>query len=529
MHMINVVDIFAGPGGLGEGFARYSPSDTREDRPFRVVLSAEKDPAAVRTLRLRKFYHLCETASGVPDSYYDYLRGDRAEPFDQDTEELWARACAETKPLELGTSSGDAQLGNWLRDNLEGNTHWVLIGGPPCQAYSLAGRSRNKGVHGYAPEQDDRHFLYQHYLRILAEYEPAVFIMENVKGILTSQVGGELIFPTILRDLSEPGRAIQEASGVRYHILPLSSTSSTLESRDARDFVVRAENHGVPQARHRVILLGIREDLQPGPIDGLHRGCLVSGHVKLDPFLKGLPPVRSGTRSGTSDNAAWAEEVVHAVQQFASQGLSRRWKDAMLRNFRARAPDEFPHGCGGPFVPHKRNRTGQSKPQKKLFGWLNAPRLGGFVNHEARSHMSSDLVRYLFASTFAHELGHSPSAREFPAVLAPMHRNWHSGAFADRFRVQAFGKPSTTITSHISKDGHYYIHPDSSQCRSLTVREAARLQTFPDDYLFEGNRTEQYVQVGNAVPPFLARQVADIVHKLLLGGTRRSSPRARKP
>jgi DNA (cytosine-5)-methyltransferase 1 len=152
--------------------------------------------------------------------------------------------------------------------------------------------------------------------------------------------------------------------------------------------------------------------------------------------------------------------------------------------------------------------------------WFVDGKLEGICNHSTREHMPRDLHRYLYAACFAQCYGQSPRLRDFPTDLLPDHDNVHlalngHGFFADRFRVQVGDRCATTITSHMAKDGHGFIHPDPKQCRSLTVREAARLQTFPDNYLFCGPRTQKYVQVGNAVPPLLAQGVARIVWTLL--------------
>jgi DNA (cytosine-5)-methyltransferase 1 len=158
--------------------------------------------------------------------------------------------------------------------------------------------------------------------------------------------------------------------------------------------------------------------------------------------------------------------------------------------------------------------VGKTKPAHKA-DWFIDKKLKGICNHETRGHIRADLHRYFFAAVFAQQFGRSPLLEDLPKALLPKHENVAAALketkFNDRFRVQLAGRPSTTVVSHISKDGHYYIHYDPSQCRSLTVREAARLQTFPDNYFFEGPRTEQYKQVGNAVPPLLAKQIAEIV------------------
>jgi DNA (cytosine-5)-methyltransferase 1 len=164
-----------------------------------------------------------------------------------------------------------------------------------------------------------------------------------------------------------------------------------------------------------------------------------------------------------------------------------------------------------------------------LARWYCDPRIGGVCNHYARPHMTEDLHRYLFAACYTRVFGQVPELGDFPPGLLPKHKNIGEEKkkeyFDDRFRVQVADRPSTTVTSHLAKDGHYFIHYDETQCRSLTVREAARLQTFPDNYFFCGTRTKQYVQVGNAVPPLLARKIAGIVARTFTqGGPKDNAP-----
>ncbi|KVE77043.1 DNA cytosine methyltransferase [Burkholderia cepacia] len=511
--MTLVVDLFAGPGGLGEGFASH-------DDDFDIVVSAEKDPVARETLRLRAFYrYLRRNQPEQLHDYFAYCRGQSNSPVSEDSKHAWDYANAEAQIIELGSSAGNSQLYKILDGKRLGPAQpWVLIGGPPCQAYSLVGRARNKGIQEYRPENDHRHFLYREYLNIIGRYQPAVFVMENVKGILSAKVGNEQIFHSILRDLSAPGEALGLGEhDLRYRICSLVCdtefhSGDDLAAINPADYIIRAEQFGIPQARHRVILLGIREDFHR---DVPHPTLTpVAEEVSVGQVIGTLPPLRSRLSKEADSPKNWQA----AVHWYAAN-LARRARSALqpILNGIANSDLRSEHTGGLRYVDDAVGYDGRTGV-RALDEWLRDERLAGlWLNHEARGHMRSDLGRYLYAAAFAEVLGTSPKGHaDFDLdMLRPEHKNWETGSFADRFRVQMAGRPSTTITSHISKDGHYFIHYDALQCRSLTVREAARLQTFPDNYFFEGNRTQQYHQVGNAVPPLLASKVASLVAQFI--------------
>ncbi len=492
--MIPIIDIFAGPGGLGEGFGSWR--DARTGRRFELALSVEKDANAHATLRLRAFRRCF--GENAPAPYDRLLRGETNwESLTSQFPAEAAKAEAEARRVELGPCT--AQSTRSLINQSIGKTDaWVLIGGPPCQAYSIAGRSRNKGIADYKPELDRRQTLYVEYLQVVADHAPPVFVMENVKGLLSAQLNRDLLFDRIREDLRDPSAALRRegrATGrrrPRYEIRALVPTFD-LPGDDPRGYVVRSEDYGVPQRRHRVVLLGVRDDVTSG-------GCRVlasrTERTTVRETLGDLPRVRSGLSQEVDSDRAWLE----------------RLKEVSRRSWMERIDTDVRHTIEGTL-------DGLSVPAaSRGFEYGRSMRGATVLNHSTRSHMLSDLERYLFASSFSTITASSPRLSDFPKTLRPRHENVSralgNGLFSDRFRVQVAEQPSTTITSHISKDGHYYIHYDPTQCRSLTVREAARLQTFPDDYFFCGPRTSQYHQVGNAVPPALARQIAAVVSDL---------------
>lgn len=521
-----VVDLFAGPGGLAEGFASVRVDGSN---PFSIVLSVEKEVSAHETLLLRTF--LRQFGGKFPREYYQFLNGEISEPEWAKLYPIqWKAAATEALRLELGTKKASRKLNGLIDDirSKHGN-NIILIGGPPCQAYSLVGRARNKGIEGYEASADHRHFLYREYIGILRRLQPAAFVMENVKGMLSSSVDGERIFDKVLSDL----RAVGEGQD-GYEIVtvaPRRKISSVEKNRYpiSAEFVVRAEDFGVPQARHRVIVVGLRKSCVRSLDDAFFlKGLLTpsdTAQVTVRDVLGGLPRLRSGL-SKNDDAATWKTTVADAINTVARLEPDLPKKD--LQAFRARAR----HYAQSFISSAPKARTGKRPGgvgrncSEKLRRWLTDSALKHLPNDETRSHMESDLGRYFFASLYGEVMGVSPKASDFPTSLAPKHRNWETGKFADRFRVQLWDLPSTTVTSHISKDGHYFIHPDPLQCRSLTVREAARLQTFPDNYFFKGNRTEQFVQVGNAVPPYLARLMAESLYRVLLQGIEKQKTKA---
>ena len=516
---IPVVDLFAGPGGLGEGFASLEV-DGRH--PYRLVLSVECDPIAHQTLELRAFYReFVSREQRPPTAYYrhvrnpdGYTRADLFEDFPAEAEAARREACLAT----LGEPEGDAEVARRLdalkKDGIDFSKA-VIIGGPPCQAYSLVGRSRMSKVKAsgeYVETEDGRHVLYRQYLKLLEDLQPRAFVMENVRGILSAKYEGKTIFPQILGDLEGAGYDLHALGGKDA---PKTDASNSLFGdvsdtvRQPSDFLLLAHDYGVPQKRARVFVVGTRSDLK---VEAVARPERVERPTTVREAIGDLPKIRSGLSKG-DDAAAWKDTV-----RSSADGLIKQVEDATAEIEKLLQSIARP----GSQVGGKDDRGGGFVKSGKAAA--THPELGGYLNHESRGHISGDIERYLYYAAWSKTDGKgaaSPTLDDLPPSILPAHENVQQAAksgtiskvaFADRFRVQVADEPATTVTSHISKDGHYYIHYDPRQCRSLTVREAARLQTFPDDYFFCGPRTEQYKQVGNAVPPMLARKIAGVLY-----------------
>ena len=439
------IDLFAGCGGLSEGFIQAG---------FEVIAQVEMDDWACETLSTRHMYHALKKMR-KEHYYHKYLRDEisKEELFKKFPEmnELVSHGVIKAKFGETEFDKIVKKIESGMK--FQGSSRInVIVGGPPCQPYSLVGRARDPK----RMKNDERHFLYEYYLKILSCLQPDFFVFENVPGLITAEAKGEEIFLRMLedfRDINPP-----------YEIAP----SFDEFSKEPREYLLNSARYGVPQQRKRVVFVGYRKSL------GLRHKDVKNVFKKI---LRTKDPVYAGHI---------VADAIGDLPSLKPGAGSNRW----FGEYQKEA-----------LTPYQQKMRRSST---------------GIINFRARTHMKSDLERYRFfiehhkngngAATLKDLINQRPD-------LIPDHKNL--SGFIDRFKVQWWYQPSSTIMSHICKDGHYYIHPDISQRRSFTVREAARCQSFPDNYLFEGPRTEQFRQVGNAVPPLLAKAIAACILKEL--------------
>lgn len=412
--MINVLDLFAGAGGLSEGF--YNEG-------FNIVSHVEMDPQACDTLRTREAYRYLKK-NNIED-YYKYLDAKitREELYNLIPQmELNRVINAEISPKTLKAifEKIDTQLKKEKKKEID-----VLIGGPPCQAYSMIGRNRdpNRMVN------DPRNFLYRYYGRFLKYYKPKVFLFENVPGILSAGNGKRL--ETIFNHFRDSGYTIHHS----------------------KNFILNATKFGVAQNRNRVILIGIRKNLELKPsFDFNYDGELKSEDLLCHDLIK----------LNHNQGSPFRSEYIKAPNEYLlSSGI---------RN-------------GEPFI----------------------------TQHYSRYINENDREIYRIVASNLINLNKKTRYEELPEHLI---RHKNTRAFQNRFKAVNPKEPSQTIVAHMERDGHYYIHPDIEQNRSLTIREAARLQSFPDNYFFEGSRGAALRQIGNAVPPLMARGLAKMIREI---------------
>ena len=415
----NFIDLFAGAGGLSEGFIQAG---------FEPIAHVEIEKSACNTLKTRAAYHYLKSIKKYK-VYVSYLKGEITR------EELYKRVPNEVLESVINAPIGyenNKEIQNHIDKCLGDKKVDLIIGGPPCQAYSLVGRSRSKTK----MEGDPRNYLFIQYAKYLEKYKPKMFVFENVLG-LKSAKGGHYL---------EEMEKIFNKKGYKIKL-------HTLE----------AKNFGVLQNRKRIIILGWQKNSNIN-IPKLEDLAFKNNYLVQD-LLEDLPVIKAG------------------------EGVDK-------------------------FLNYKTETT----EYLKSYGLRNG--IDILTQHVARPHREQDKEIYKIAVQKWEKKQERLNYNDLPEKLKS-HNNRTS--FFDRFKVVAADLPySQTVVAHIAKDGHYYIHPDIKQNRSLSVREAARLQSFPDDYYFEGekegaNRTAAFKQIGNAVPPLMAKEIAKALNKVLNG------------
>lgn len=416
-NKLNYIDLFAGAGGLSEGFITAG---------FNPIAHVELEKAACNTLKTRAAYHFLKSTNKI-EEYYKYLKNEITR---DDLYNLIPKDISESI-INLSISDENNSLIKQKIDHLLNKRKVdLIVGGPPCQAYSLVGRSRSKTK----MKDDPRNYLFIQYGNFLEIYKPKVFVFENVIGLLSANTGKYL----------DDMKALFLTKGY-----------------DIRLYILEAKNFGVLQNRKRIIILGWLKDLKiiPPELEEIQ----IIHNYKVKDVLNDLPKIHAG-------------EGIDKHQTYAAK-TSKYLKDFALRN------------------------------------GVNI-----LTQHVARPHTERDKEIYQIAVNKWNINKERLNYNDLPDELKT-HNNRTS--FTDRFKIVADNLSySQTVVAHIAKDGHYYIHPDIKQNRSLTVREAARLQSFSDDYYFEGekegsNRTAAFKQIGNAVPPLMAEKIANEIIKLL--------------
>lgn len=410
-----LIDMFAGGGGLSEGFFRSG---------YEFVSHIEMNKHASETLETRALYH---SLKNNKKDYYAYLKEEisRYELFNE-YKDLSKSITSSIINEEISDITEGPLIKKIKKRMYEEGIDKIdgIIGGPPCQAYSLAGRSRSPTC----MEEDPRNYLYLHYIKFLNEFNPDFFVFENVPGMISAQNGK--FYTDFKENIKKKGYNLE------YELL------------NAVDF-------GVLQSRERLIFIGhkIDNDFFKVPFESNNNG------FKVYNLLSDLPTLNPG-------------EGMDSPQKYRTKKI------------------------------YKYHRKSRIRTKKDIL-----------IQHKARMHNETDREIYRRAIKLWDKKKRRIKYGDLPEKLQN-HKNKKS--FNDRFKVVAGDlKASHTIVAHISKDGHYYIHPDLKQARSLTVREAARIQSFPDNFKFEGPRTAQYAQIGNAVPPLMAEGIVKRIKKFV--------------